>query len=107
MTRIPSALVAGASLLVGFAVAEATGVRALGGVVLLAGLTWCVVLWRRRRSTTVAVVLSVVFIALFVVSHLLARAIGAWPSVIAVSLAMAALTWPVADAPARQDTPSR
>lgn len=104
MTRVPSALVAAASLLVGFGVAEATGVRALGGVVLLAGLAVCVVLWRRRRGTTVAVVLSVAFLALFVVSHPVAHAVGAWPSVIGMSVVMAAATWLVADVPARQQS---
>jgi hypothetical protein len=102
VTRVPSALVAAVTLLVGYAVAAGTGLRALGGVVLLAGLAWCAVVWRRSRSTTVAAGLSVAFLALFVLSHLLARAIGAWPSVVVVSLTMAALTWPVADAPARR-----
>ncbi|MGZ4638521.1 MAG: hypothetical protein ACXV2J_05610, partial [Actinomycetes bacterium] len=79
-----------------------TGVRALGGLVLLAGLAWCVTLWRRRRGTTVAAGLAAAFLALFVVSHLLALAIGAWPSVIVVSLLMMGLAWSVADAPARR-----
>lgn len=102
MKRVPSSVIAGASLLVGYAVAAGTGVRVLGGVVLLAGLAVCVVRWRRKRGTPVAAGLAAAFVAFFVLSHLLARSIGAWPSVIVVSVAMAVLTWRVADAPARR-----
>ena len=38
MSRVPTAVLAGLTLVVGFAVAQATGVRALGGAVLLAGV---------------------------------------------------------------------
>jgi hypothetical protein len=49
----------------------------------------------------VAAGLAVAFIVLFVLSHVIAHVIGAWPSVIVVSLGMAALAWLFADAPAR------
>jgi hypothetical protein len=82
-------LVAAATFLAGFGVAELTGVRAIGGLVLLAGGAWC---WRaalsivgRRR----AIALLAIALALFVISHLLGRAIGAWPAV-AVSAALLA-----------------
>ncbi|MDX6721054.1 MAG: hypothetical protein QOJ63_3308, partial [Solirubrobacteraceae bacterium] len=50
--------VASGSLLLGFAVAQATGVRPLGGVVLVAGAGWCALRWRRTVGTarTVALV---------------------------------------------------
>ena len=79
-----SALAAG-SLVVGFAVAQATGVRALGGLVLLAGAAVCAVLWQRRAGTARAAGLVVLFAAAFVGSHVLARVIGAWPSVLTVA----------------------
>jgi len=40
----------------------------------------------------------------FVVSHVLALAIGAWPSVLAVSAVTAAVTWLRADSRLLQDT---
>ena len=40
---------------------------------------------------------SVVFLALFVGSHLLALAVGAWPSVLTVAAAMWAVAFVVAD----------
>ena len=44
MSSIPTAVIAALTLVVGFAVADLTGVRALGGVVLVAGVAWCVVI---------------------------------------------------------------
>jgi hypothetical protein len=100
---VPSSLVAGASLLLGFLVAQATGVRVLGGLVLLAGAAWCWVLWRERARTAVAVGLEVAFLAAFVVSHLLARVIGGWPAVLVVAATVALLAYALADSrhPAR------
>ena len=93
-----TALVSALSLVVGYAVAAGTGVRALGGVVLLVALAWCVLRWRALAGTPTAAGLAVAYVALFVVSHLLARAIGAWPSVLAVAAAMGGLAWTLADA---------
>jgi hypothetical protein len=86
--RIP--LVAAASFLAGFGVAELTGVRALGGIVLLAGGFWCArdaLPVAGRGPTTVVLGGALV---LFVASHPLGRAIGAWPAVI-VAAAVAGL----------------
>ena len=47
--RIP--LVASATLIVGFAVARATGVVWLGGVVLVIGGAWCAWQWRRTWAS--------------------------------------------------------
>ncbi len=94
---IPSSLVAGASLLIGFLVAQATGVRALGGVVLLVAVAWCFLLWRERAGVGVAVGLTVAYGLAFVLSHVIARAIGAIPSVLLVSVAVAALAFVLAD----------
>ena len=90
MTPQATALVAGASLAVGFGVAQASGVRALGGLVLLAAVAVCAVQWRRQAGTGAAAALVAVYAALFAGSHLLARAVGAWPSVAVVSLLMVA-----------------
>jgi hypothetical protein len=95
---IPTAPIAAGSLIAGYAVAVGSGSRPLGGVVLLAGGLWCVREWMRRNDTRTAVVLACTGLAAFVVSHVLALAIGAWPAVLLVAAAMALATWIRADA---------
>jgi hypothetical protein len=98
-SAVPTWPVAGGSLVVGFLVAEMTGVRALGGVVLLVALVWCWVAWARRRSVLVAVGLTAVYVAAFALSHVIAGAIGALVSVALVSAAVALVVFAVADRP--------
>jgi ABC-type transport system involved in cytochrome c biogenesis permease subunit len=98
MRTMPTAPVAAATLIVGYAVAVASGSRPLGGVVLLLGGLWCIRAWQRRHGTRTAVTLACVAFAAFVLSHLLALAIGAWPSVLLVSAVVAAVVWTRADA---------
>jgi thiol:disulfide interchange protein len=93
----PTAPVAAGSLIAGYAVAAASGSRPLGGVVLLAGGLWCVREWRRRNDARTAAVLASTGLAAFIASHLLARAIGAWPAVLLVAAAMAVAAWIRAD----------
>lgn len=95
---IPTAPIAAASLIAGFAVAVSTGSRPLGGVVLAVGGLWCIQAWRRRHGTRTAVILGCIGFGAFVISHLLGLAIGAWPSVLLVSAAVAAIVWTQADA---------
>lgn len=104
MQPTPTAPLAALSLVLGFVVAELTGVRAAGGAVLLAGLAACVWLWRERVGAGRAASLAALFLGLFVVSHLLARAAGAWPSVLMVAAAMSGATYLLAD---RSRDPSR
>jgi hypothetical protein len=93
------ALVAALSLIVGFAVADATGVRPLGGIVLFVGAVWCALRWKERRGLGIALGLVGVFLALFAVSHVLGDQIGAWPSVFTVAAVMGATAWLVAERP--------
>lgn len=97
MRAVPSSVVAALTLVLGYAVAAGTGVRPLGGLVLLAGLAFCWVLWSARAGTRTAVALVVAFGVAFAGSHLLARVIPAWPSVLIVAVAMAGLSWRLAD----------
>ena len=98
MVRVPTAVLAGLTLVVGFAVAQATGVRALGGAVLLAGVAWCA--WRARAAGWWRVSLVVLTGAgCFVASHLLAPHLGAWPSVVLVALVLAGVTFVLVDRP--------
>jgi hypothetical protein len=95
---LPTAPVAAGSLIAGYAVASGTGSRPLGGVVLLAGGLWCVREWSRRNDARTAAVLTCAGLAAFVLSHVLALAIGAWPAVLLVAAAMALAAWLRADA---------
>jgi hypothetical protein len=94
----PTAPVAAASLIAGYAVAAGTGSRPLGGLVLAAGGLWCIREWSRRNDTRTAVILGCAGLAAFVISHVLALAIGAWPAVLLVAAAMAVAAWLRADA---------
>lgn len=108
MRDVATGLVAAGSLIAGFAVAEATGVRPLGGVVLLAGGAWCATRWWRERGPVTAAALGAGYIGAFVASHPLAGVVGAWPSVGIVSTAVGVAAWAVADrrAPTRVSAPS-
>jgi hypothetical protein len=81
-SRLALPLVAAATFLAGFGVAELTGVRALGGLVLLAGGVLCARLALRLTGPWATAGLLVIALALFVVSHALGHAIGAWPAVV-------------------------
>ncbi len=98
MARLPTAPIAAASLILAYAVAVSTGSRPLGGVVLAAGGLLCIQMWRRRHGARTAAVLACVGLGAFILSHLLALAIGAWPAVLLVSVAVAAVAWTQADA---------
>ena len=98
MTRLPTWPVAAGSLLLGFAVAQATGARPRGGIVLVLGAGWCAVQWRARRGTFAALALVVLYLAGFAASHAIADTLGAWGAVLFVSAVVAAVTWVVADA---------
>ncbi len=103
MDRTPTWPVAAGSLALGFAVAQATGVRPLGGVVLLAGAGWCALRWKERVGIARAVGLVALYAAAFAGSHVLGDVIGAWPSVAVVCAVVAGGSYAVADAaPARR-----
>ncbi|WHP17940.1 hypothetical protein [Cellulomonas sp. ES6] len=99
--RVPTAVVAAATLAGGFAAAQATGVRAVGGAVLVAGVAWSG--WRALPAAGPARVAGVLVLGAgcFVASHLLAPHLGAWPSVALVTGVLAAGTAALVDRPRR------
>ncbi len=107
MRSIPTAPVAAGSLIVAYAIAVASGSRPLGGVALAIGGLWCIRAWTMRHGRRTAVTLAAVGLAGFAVSHVLALAIGAWPSVLVVSAAVAAIAWARADSQATARVGSR
>ena len=102
MRTVPTAPVAAASLIAGYGVAVASGSRPLGGVVLLAGGVWCIRAWEQRSGRRTAVALGALGLAAFALSHVLALAIGAWPSVLLVAAATAVAAWAASDSRARR-----
>jgi hypothetical protein len=89
--------VASGSLLLGFAVAEATGVRPLGGVVMIVAIGWCARRWLRMAGASRTVALVVVYVASFVASHVVADALSAWPSVLLAAAVTGLAVWTLAD----------
>ncbi|MEV7773055.1 hypothetical protein [Kitasatospora sp. NPDC086791] len=98
MAKVPNALAAGApaavtaasGLVGGYGVARWTGRRELGGAVLAAAGAGAAAQWRRSSGAGAAAALTGLYLAAFGGSHPLAKRIGAWPSVFAVTAVVAA-----------------
>jgi hypothetical protein len=103
-TRFPSALLVAVGLAAGFGIAQGTGIRALGGAVFALGGLGAAWLWVQRRGWAVALGLGALYVAAFVLAHVLAIGAGfpAWLAVSLVTLATAGVTFTVADAPREQ-----
>ncbi|MBA2348390.1 MAG: hypothetical protein H0V81_08845 [Solirubrobacterales bacterium] len=97
MDSLPTWPVAAGSLALGFAVAQATGVRPLGGVVLVAGAGWCALRWRDERGVAVAAALLAIYLGAFVASHLIADTLGTWGAVALVCALVGLAAWALAD----------
>jgi hypothetical protein len=97
----PSSALVAAGLVVGFAVAQGTGIRALGGVILVGTGLAAARLWVQRRGWGTAVLLALVYLAAFLLSHVLTLGFGvpAWLSVAFVTIAAGGVTYGVADRP--------
>ena len=98
-TRFPSAVLVAAGLAAGFGIAQGTGIRALGGAVFAIGGLAAARLWVQRRGWAVALGLGALYVAAFVLAHVLAIGAGfpAWLAVSLVTLAAAGVTFRVAD----------
>jgi hypothetical protein len=95
--RLPTAAITAGSLIGGWQLARRTGIRPLGAVVLAAGGVLAGREWARRTSPAVTGALVATYVGAFGLSHPLAKRIGAWPSVLAVSALTAAASYAVAD----------
>lgn len=69
----------------GWLTARETGIRPLGGVLLMAAGLWAGRSWLAKGGVPLAAGLGATYVAAFGLSHPLAKKIGAWPSVIAVT----------------------
>lgn len=103
MRRLPTALLAGPSLVVGFAAARATDLPAAGAVVVLAAVVWCVAREVRRTAWWRLAVVIGIGAGCFVLSHALADALTAWGAVAAAAVVLGLATWLLVDRPASVD----
>jgi hypothetical protein len=85
MKRVDTAPVVASGLVGGFAVARYSGRRELGGIVLGSAGAWSAWRWLRSSGPGVMGLLLGTYLAAFGVSHPLAKKIGAWRSVLAVT----------------------
>ncbi|GAA1119214.1 hypothetical protein GCM10009605_59570 [Nocardiopsis composta] len=93
MPAVPSPVLTSAGLIGGYAAARATGVRPLGGAVLAGFGAAAFASWKRTSGPATAAALTGVYLGAFGLSHPLAKKIGAWPSVLAVTAATGAAAW--------------
>jgi hypothetical protein len=106
MRRTPTAAIAAAALIGGYAVAAGSGSRPLGGAVLAAGGLYCIRIWHRRDGAATAATLGAVGLVAFALSHVLAHEIGAWPAVLTVAAGTAAIVWLRSDAQVGAEAPA-
>jgi hypothetical protein len=96
INALPTAALTSLGLAGGFALANKTGNRPLGGVVMLAANAAALPTWINRGPATAAG-LTTAYWGAMGASHPLAKKIGAWPSVAAVTAATAAAAWLAVD----------
>ena len=94
---LPTAAITAGSLIGGWQVARSTGNRPLGGAVLAAGGVLAGRQWAHRTGPATTAALVATYLGAFGLSHPLARRIGSWPSVLAVSAVTAAASYLAAD----------
>ena len=95
--ELPTAPLVATGLIGGFAVARWSGRRELGGVVLVGAGAAAAQQWLRRSGPGVMGVLLGTYLAAFGASHPLAKRIGAWRSVLAVTAVSAGAAYALGD----------
>ncbi len=94
---VSTAPVVALGLVGGYLTARETGIRPLGGLVLAAAGVFAGRTWLAKRGPAVTGVLSAVYLFGFGASHPLAKTIGPWPSVLAVTAVNAGASWALVD----------
>jgi hypothetical protein len=95
--RTPTSPVVAVGLVGGFAIAKYSGRRELGGLFYAGCGAWCAREWNRTGGAGLTAGLSLTYVAAFGLSHPLAKRIGAWPSVAAVTTVAAGAAAALAD----------
>ena len=97
LDQLPTAPLLAGGLVGGFALAQQTGVRPLGGAAMLGANALAARQWYAVGGVPLAAGLSAAYWAAMGVSHPLAKRIGTWPSVLGVTAAAAGAAWVLAD----------
>ncbi|MGV0325403.1 hypothetical protein ACUY2E_00325 [Corynebacterium confusum] len=96
--NVSTATTVALGLVGGWVTAKETGVRPLGGVILGAAGLWAGRSWVAKTNAATTAGLSALYLGAFGASHPLAKKIGAWPSVLAVTAATAGAAYALSDA---------
>ena len=96
-TSVSTVPVVAFGLVGGYVVARETGIRPLGGVLLAAAGVFAGRTWLAERGAGVTAGLGALYVLGVGASHPLAKKIGAWPSVLAVTAASAGASWVLVD----------
>ncbi len=96
-TDVSTAPLAALGLLGGYVLAQQTGVRALGGVVLGGVGAYAARTWLAKAGAPATAGLLALYVGGMGLSHPLAKKVGAWPSVLGVAAVSAGASWAVAD----------
>lgn len=97
LATTPTAPLLAAGLIGGFAVAQQTGVRPLGGAAMLGANLVSARQWYAVGGAPLAAGLTAAYWTAMGVSHPLAKKVGTWPSVLGVTAAAAGAAWLLAD----------
>lgn len=95
---VNTALVVGTGLLGGWLSARETGIRPIGGAVLAAAGIWAGRSWLAKTNPATTAALAATYVGGFGLSHPLAKKIGSWPAVLAVTAATAGAAYYFSDA---------
>lgn len=94
---VTTAPLAAVGLIGGYVAARESGIRPLGGVVLGAAGLFAGRTWLAKVGPGGTAGLAALYLGGFGASHVLAKKIGAWPAVLAVTAVSAGASWAVAD----------
>ncbi len=84
-TDVQTAPLIAVGLIGGWVTARETGIRPLGGVILAAAGGYAARTWAARNGAAATAGLVATYVGAFGASHPLAKKIGPWPSVLAVT----------------------
>jgi hypothetical protein len=104
---VPSSAIAALGLTGGFAAGRWTGRRDLAGALFTAAGAWCARDWYQASGPAAAASLTALYAAAMGASHPLARRMGAWPSVLAVTAVTVTAAELVTHAAGRKAGPGR
>lgn len=103
---VKTAPVVAVGLIGGWITARETGIRPLGGAILAAAGMYAGRTWLARRGPATTAALAATYVLGFGLSHPLAKKIGAWPSVLAVTAVSAGASALLSDAAYSDWTPA-